>query len=382
MRRIILIIIGVLLVVGAYFAANKIVANKKKPKPTIEKVVKTVYTKTVTNGSVAIVIPANGTLTAKNKLELYAENQGIFRGSSHDFKAGQQYRRGQTLISLDAAEFNASVLAAKSEFYNLVTSIMPDLRLDYPETFPVWDAYLKSFDVKRNVPELPTAMSEKAGYFITGRGIQASYFNIKNLEQRLGKYNIYAPFTGVLTEALVTKGTLIRTGQKLGEFIDPSVYELELAIEKEYSDLLRLSESVNLSSTASDKTYVGKVSRINGKIEQASQTVKVYVEVKGDDLKEGMFLEAQLDARNEENAVSVSRKLLVNESQLFVVRDSVLDLIPVRPVYFSTNNVVLKDIPNGTSILSKPISGAYAGMLVKTIDETTEASSLATKIIE
>ncbi len=382
MRKIILIVIGVILVIAAFFASKEISANKKKPKPTVEKVVKTVYAKTVTNGVVSILIPANGTITAKNKLELYAENQGIFKGSSHDFKAGQEYRRGQTLISVDAAEFNASVLAAKSEFYNLVTSIMPDLRLDYPDTFPAWDAYLKSFDVQKSVPKLPSVTNEKAGYFITGRGIEASYYNIKNLEQRLGKYNIYAPFTGVLTEALVTKGTLIRQGQKLGEFIDPSVYEVELAIEKEFSDLLKIGESVDLKTSEGEKVYVGKVSRINGKIEQASQTVKVYVEVKGDDLKEGMFLEAQLDARDEENAINVSRKLLVNESQLFVVRDSVLDLISVRPVYFSTKDVVLKDVPDGTTILARPVSGAYAGMLVKTIDENAETTSAATKTIE
>jgi len=382
MRRIILILLGSLLVVGAYFASKQIVANKKKPKPQIEKVVKTVYVETVINGAVPIVIPANGTITAKNKLELFAENQGVFRGSSHDFLAGQSYRRGQTLISLDAAEFNASVLAAKSEFYNLVTSIMPDLKLDYPETFPAWDAYLRGFDVNKRVPELPLVTNQEAGYFITGRGIESSYFNVKNLEQRLVKFNIYAPFDGVLTEALVTKGTLIRPGQKLGEFIDPSVYEVALAIEKEFSDLLKLGESVNLNTTAGTKSYVGKVSRINGKIEQASQTVVVFVEVKGDGLKEGMFLEALLDARSEENAINISRKLLVDESKIFIVRDSILDLIPVNPVYFSTKQVVLKDVPDGTTILAKPIPGAYAGMLVKTIDESKEAASASSKKVE
>lgn len=380
MRRYVLIIIGVLLVIGAYFAAVKIIDSKNKPKPKVEKVVKTVYVETVKNGIVPILIPSNGTIAAKNKLELYAENQGVFRGSAQDFKAGQEYRKGQTLISLDAGEFNASVLAAKSEFYNLVTSIMPDLRLDYPETFPAWDAYLKSFDVNKRIPELPKVNDDKAGYFITGRGIEASYYNIKNLEQRLGKYNIYAPFNGVLTEALVTKGTLVRTGQKIGEFIDPSVYEAELAIEKEYSDLLQIGESVELSTASSDKVYIGKVIRVNGKIEQTSQTVKVFVEVKGDDLKEGMFLEAQLNARSEDNAISVNRKLLVDESQLFVVRDSVLDLIEVSPVYFSTKQVVLKNIPDGTTILSQPISGAYAGMLVKTIDEDSKNTKATSKI--
>ena len=104
--------------------------------------------------------------------------------------------------------------------------------------------------------------------------------------------------------------------------------------------------------------------------------------MKGDGLKEGMFLEAQLDARSEENAINISRKLLVDESKIFVVRDSVLDLIPVNPVYFSTKQVVLKEVPDGTTILAKPIPGAYAGMLVKTIDESKKATATSSKKVE
>jgi len=55
----------------------------------------------------------------------------------------------------------------------------------------------------------------------------------------------------------------------------------------------------------------------------------------------------------------------LENDQIFVVRDSVLDLIPVSPVYFSNSKVVLKDVPDGLTILSKPVMGAYSGMLVK-----------------
>ena len=64
----------------------------------------------------------------------------------------------------------------------------------------------------------------KENYFISGRGIVSSFYNVKNLEQRLSKYNISAPFNGILVEALVTEGTLIRNGQKLGEFAPTRTY--------------------------------------------------------------------------------------------------------------------------------------------------------------
>lgn len=375
MRQIILVGIGILLVVGAFFGAKTIIANKKRPKPEVEKVVKSVFVETVTNAAVPIIIPASGTLTAKNRLEIFAETQGVFRSSAHDFKPGQEYRKGQTLLSLDSAEYYASVQAAKSEFKNLIASLMPDLRLDYPESFPAWERYLKSINVDKPLPESPQITSENVAYFITGRGVQTSYFNIKNLEQRLGKFRITAPFNGILIEALVTKGTLIRTGQKLGEFIDPTVYEVALAVEKEFSDLLKEGEEVTFASIDSAKEYTGKVSRINGRIDQATQTVKVFAAVKGEGLKEGMYLEAQLEARDEVDAIKIPRKLLIDESQIFVVKDTVLDLINVTPVYFSSKEVVLKGVPNGTKILSKSIPGAYAGMLVKVIEEKVETAT-------
>ena len=369
MLKILRFLIGVVIIGLALLGAYLIVKNSNKPKPEIQKVVKTVFTETAQNSTVPIVIPANGNLIAKNRLELYAEVQGVFQNSAHDFKTGQAYKRGETLLGLDASEYYASVQAAKSEFYNLVTSVMPDLRLDYPEAFPVWQSYLNSININKSLPPLPEISSEKVNYFITGRGINTSYYNIKNLEQRLGKYRITAPFNGVLTEALVNKGTLIRQGQKLGEFIDTSVYELELSIAKTYSDLLKLGERVTLNTIDSKETYVGTVARINSRIDQASQTIKVYVEVKGEGLKEGMYLEAQLEAKEEPNAIKLSRKLLVNESEIFIVRDSILDVLEVEPVYFSSKEMVVKGIPDGTQILSRSVPGAYAGMLVKVFKE-------------
>jgi len=368
-RKIILFVIGVLIIAGAIFAANYIISSNEKVKPKAEKVVKTVFVEEAKNSTIPIIIPANGNLVAKNRLELFSEVQGVFNSSSHDFKAGQEYRRGETLIRINSAEYYASVQAAKSEFYNLITSLMPDLRLDYPEAFPTWNAYLSNFDVNSTTPALPKTTAENVNYFITGRGVYSAYYNVKNLEQRLGKYSIRAPFSGIVTEALVTTGTLIRPGQKLGEFIDTSVFELELAIGKKFSDLLKIGEAVELKSIDTDKTYTGKVVRVNGRIDQATQTIKVFVEVKDENLKEGMYLEAQLEAREEPNAIKLPRKLLVDERKLFILKDSVLDVIDVEPIYFSDKDVVVKGVPDGTVLLSKSVPGAYAGMLVKVGDE-------------
>ena len=369
MRKIILSILGILLIIGGFFGAKAIVANKKSFKPRAEKVVKTVFTEVVENGTIPIVVPANGNLVAKNRVELYAEVQGVFRKGSKLFKTGERYNKGETIIRIDASEYGASVQSAKSNLFNELTSIMPDLRLDYPEFFPKWQTYLNDFDMSKPTPQLPEMTSEKEKFFISGRGILTSFYNVKNLEQRLSKYRISAPFSGVLTETLVTEGTLVRSGQKLGEFINTDVYELEVAVSKTFSDLLKVGEAVELSAMDDSKTYTGKVARINGRVDQASQTIKAFIEVKDNTLREGMYLEANLDAKQEIDAIEIDRNLLLEGDKIFVVRDTILDLIDVNPVYFTDKTVVLKAVPNGTTIMSKPLLGAYTGMAVKVYQE-------------
>ena len=171
--------------------------------------------------------------------------------------------------------------------------------------------------------------------------------------------------TAVLIETLVTPGTLVRSGQKLGEFIDTDIYELEVSINSEFADLLKVGNAVELTSSNKSKTYEGKVVRVNGRIDQISQTINAYIQVKDPDLKEGMFLEANLIAKSETDAIEISRKLLVNNNAVYTVKnDSVLTLSEINPVYFGAENVVIKGLKDNDKILAQPFPGAFDGMIV------------------
>lgn len=365
MRKVLSIILGIILLLSAITIANYFIKNKNKPKPKFNKIIKTVSVNTVKNGEVPIVISASGNLTAKNKIELFAEVQGVLSATGKDFKAGTNYRKGQTLLRINSDEFYASLQSQKSNLYNLITSIMPDIRLDFPNEFDKWQSYLQSFDLNKGTPKLPEYASDKEKYFISGRNITTTYYTVKNLEVKLGKYQIRAPYYGILTEALVTPGTLIRVGQKLGEFIDPSIYEMEVNISSEFSDLLKVGNAVTLHNLERTHQYSGKVIRVNGRIDQTSQTLKAYIQVADKSLKEGMFLEADLTAKSEQNAYKIERKLLVDNEAVYIVNDTVLELKEVEPVYFEAESVIVKGLQDDLKLLANPVSGAYHGMPVK-----------------
>lgn len=366
MRKIILASLGILAIVGAIFLGKYLIDKNQKPKPKFSRTIKTVFVKNVANKEIPIILTASGSLVAKNKIEIYSEVQGLLKISNKLFKAGSYYAKGETLLSLNSDEFYASLQSQKSSLYNLITAILPDVRLDYPNEFKKWESYLHSFDIDKITPKLPSFSSDKEKYFITGRGVLTSFYNVKNLEVRLTKYQIRAPFSGVLTEALVSPGTLVRVGQKLGEFIDPSVYEMEVSVSSEFADLLKVGNAVALSNLEKSKNYTGKVVRVNGKVDQTSQTIKAYVDVSHQDLKEGMFLEANLVAKSEPNAIEISRKLLVDNKAIYtVINDSILTLVPIKPVYFGDDNVVIKGLEDNQQMLTQILPGAFEGMIVK-----------------
>lgn len=371
MRKYISIGLALLLIIGAFFVVKIMINSNQKKKSKAPKIVKTVFVETVKNKEIPIVISANGNLVAKNKIELYSEVQGVLKRLSKDFKAGTHYRKGEVILKINSDEHYANLQAQKSNLFNSITSIMPDIRLDFPNEYKKWQNYLESFDFNKTTPTLPETNSEKEKFFISGRKIYTTYYNVKNLEVRLAKYTVKAPYNGILTEAIVTPGSLVRQGQKLGEFINPNVYEMEIAINAAYKDLLQKGKSVELHNLENTKNWTGKVIRVNGKVDQASQTIKVFIQISNDQLAEGMYLEADVVAKSEKSAYEMPRKLLINNESIFVVvNDTVLNLVKVNPVYYNDQSVVIKGLADGSITLTKSVPGAYDGMAVKIFNES------------
>jgi len=365
MRKIIIVIAGIALLVIGYYLQNYLINSKKAPRRKIERIIKTAFVEIVQNSTISIKIAANGNLEAKNKVELYSEVQGVLQLTGKDFRPGVTYRKGQIILRINNDEHTANLQAQKSNLQNLIVSIMPDIRLDYPDSFKKWSIYLNSFDINKPIANLPEPSTEQEKYFITGNNIYTTYYNVKNLEARLLKYNIRAPFNGILTEVSVNTGALVRSGQKMGEFIDPTIFEMEIAINASYADVLVKGKMVELHNLEKTKSWTGKVTRINGRVDQRTQTLNIYIEVKGENLREGMYLEANVPVRDEENVFKISRKLLINNKALYIVSDSILELKEVKIVHFDKNSAIIKGLKNGTAVLSKSIPGAFDGMKVK-----------------
>ena len=362
-RKWILFILGFVVIALSFQLSKKIANSNPPPRRQAEKVVKNVFTKEVINGSYNVQIPSNGVLEAYQRIKITSRVQGLMQTINPLFKSGQSYRKGQILVQIASSEFNSNVIAQRASLYNLITSVIPDLQLDFPQAYQSWKTYLKEFDVEKATPPLPD-MDEDVRLFISGRGIISSYYSLQNLEKSLTFYTIRAPFDGVLVAANVTEGSLIRPGQELGDFIAPDHYELKVALPKSYVEKIDIGATVELKSIDTQKKYTGTVSRINAKVNTETQSVEVFIRVSSSELKEGVYLEALIGALEFNDVVALDRGLLNGDQELYLVEDDKLVLKKVEVAHFTDSHAVVRGLKDGVVVIAQPIIGAYQGMEV------------------
>ncbi|MFL2604045.1 MAG: efflux RND transporter periplasmic adaptor subunit [Flavobacteriaceae bacterium] len=365
-RKWILFISGFLIIALSFQLSKKIIDSNPPPRKRAENKIKNVYIQKVINDKYQVKIPSEGILQAYKRIRITSRVQGLMRAINPLFKPGQEYESGQVIVKIEPAEFLANVISQRASLFNLITSILPDLNLDFPESYEIWNQYLKKFDLQKGVPQLPK-MDDKVKLFVSGRGVISSYYSLLNLEKILSFYTIRAPFNGVLVNANVTEGSLIRTGQELGEFISPGDYELLVALPKSYLSNIEKGAKVKVKSIDTGQDFFGIVSRINSKVNTQTQSVEVFIRIKDKELKEGMYMQAYIDAITFDNVFAVDRGLINGSQELFIVKDNKLTLQKVNPIHYTETLAIIEGLLDGQQIVAQPMIGAYSGMEINPV---------------
>lgn len=325
---------------------------------------KTVEVQKANLSNIPIEVFVSGRLKSTQRMELFSEVNGRLLNAS--FKAGQRFSAGQTIANLDDAEFKAQLVAQRSGFMGQLSQLLADIAVDYPEEFNTWKSFSEKIDPTKKLPELPRLENTRFKQFISGRTVLTTYYNIQSQEVRLNKYRIVAPYSGVLSEASIDPGTLVRAGQKLGTFVRQGSYELEAAVTRSVLKYLKPGQKVKLHSEELQQDFIGTVSRVNTIVNPNTQLVSVFLTVNNPTLQEGTYLTATIKGEVAENALKIPRNLLSNKQTLFtVLQDSTLKSIPVEVITYLEDEAIVTGIPQGSLIPKNAISTGFDGMKVQ-----------------
>lgn len=316
---------------------------------------------TVRNGDIPLEIVMTGPLYAYDKVELYAEVSGVLQETPRRFKEGVRYEAGDTLIKIDDRVYNNNVLAQKGSLLNQITLLLPDLSIDFPQSGREWEDYLNAFDLEKPLKPLPEPASDQERYYIASRNIYNQYYAVKAMEETLFKYTLRAPFDGVVTEANMNPGTLVRVGQRIGVFTNTGLLEMEAAVGVREVDRLTVGQRVVLASEVVRGTFEGRIQRINPVIDPNSMTVKVFIHTKDPNLTDGMYITARVDAKPFRNAFAVKKDLILDGDRLYTVADSVLVSRSVTVIAEEGDRVIVRGLSDGQRILGEAWAEAREG---------------------
>lgn len=355
------------LILGGAFAVSGILAGKKKS--TVSKEVKvkerrTVKVSSFTTTEAANEIELDGRLSAHDRVAITSKVQGVLQPIDNNLREGRYYKKGQLLFKVDSREATYNLKAQKSSLMTSITQMMPDLKFDYPQSFASWEAYLSAFDIDQSIKAMPKPINDQEKYFVSGRNIYNQYYAIKGLETRLSEYNIYAPFSGIVTKVNVFPGALTSPGQALASMINTATYEIKAPVELDNLKYVKAGQSVNLTSTDLDKSWTGKVSRVGTIIDANTQNIPIYISVSGKGLKDGMYLKGSLKGQSLEAVTELPKDIFLSPNSIYIVQDSTLVVKEIESVKRGSKEVLIRGLSPNDKVVVGSLAGLYEGQKV------------------
>ncbi len=357
------IILGLLVVILSVIVSKQLSNPTKKQPPKISFRIKTVSVKPLELGVNTFSVEASGRLRAYRRFDVFAEVNGVLQNES--YREGTSFNSGEVLVKMNDEELAVQLKAQKSSLLGLISQALPDIQIDYKEEVDNWKNFASALSPNTKLPVLPNSNNPKLKQFLASRNILNSYYSIQAQEVRLSKYNIITPFSGILSEALIEPGALVRAGQKIGTFVQPGVYELETSVTPEELVYLKKTSKIQLYTDAGEVVW-GTISRINEVVEGSTQLVSVYLSISDKRVREGQFLRTRINGASINNSFLISRDMINEDGTIFIVRNSDSTLVkkPVKLYSVQGEMALISGVEDGDLIPLNNISGAFESMKV------------------
>jgi membrane fusion protein (multidrug efflux system) len=374
-KKNLIIVLVALVILAVGFAGMSLLSNlrEESPKkdPELREIV--VSAEAVALGEVAAEIVAYGRLKSAQPVVINSEVNGTLQLGDVSFRPGQRFQRGQLLIKVDTRQIKLEISTAKSELLKAMASVLPDIKVDFPDAYDVWQDYFNLCSFDRPVPPLPEAANNSIKLYLARFNVYNIYFSIRDLEIRYEKHFIRAPFDGAIIGADLRPGSNVRSGTHIGEII--SLEELEMVVPLTVDDVqwIELDQLVLLTSAELRGEWHGRIMRIGKTIDQQTQTVQVYILVDdADQLYDGIFLKASIPGLTVASAVRFPRRALYRQKYVYLIEDDVLAFRQVEVVRRETDSIIVSGgLADGDMLVIDVLQGVSPGMpaRVKNADE-------------
>jgi multidrug efflux pump subunit AcrA (membrane-fusion protein) len=153
-KRQIIIVAGIALVVAAVFVSQWLAGRSQSRSPqsqSSQASATVVSTREVDVQDIQSYVDVTGRLEAEDKIDIYEEVGGVLLPTNPKFKVGNRFERGYLLVNIDDSDARQNLRAQKSSFVTTLASVVPNLKIDFPEAYET----LKPLNLTTNVRKPP-----------------------------------------------------------------------------------------------------------------------------------------------------------------------------------------------------------------------------------
>ncbi|MCM2310421.1 MAG: efflux RND transporter periplasmic adaptor subunit [Steroidobacteraceae bacterium] len=249
-------------------------------------------------------IEALGTAHANESVDITAKV--VNQVTAVRFAEGQQVRKGEVLVELDANQVRADLAAAEAA--------LAESRSQFNRSRELYDTKVLSDSQIEQI---------EATY-------KANEARVASARARVNDTVIRAPFSGRVGLRRVSVGSLISPGTVITTLDDTGTIKLDFTIPETFLSVVKPGLAITARSVAyPDSQFDGQVSSIDSRVDPSTRSVtaRALVPNPAGLLKPGMFLTVRL-SRGAVDALLIPEQALVPEGGqmfVFVVRDGVAE---------------------------------------------------------
>lgn len=267
------------------------------------------------------------------------------------FVPGQKIQKNQVIVSLNDDELRYGYYAQKSTLIKLITQLLADFKVQFPQRVGVWESFLESYNIEDPLPKLPQSLPIKEKNYLSVKNIYNTYYSLKQTEVLLEKYQFVAPFDGSVLSPTVAHTDFVQAGKSLGFFIGEGNYKTGIMIPFTQRAKLKVGNKVMLTHQLTGIEVITSIKSISEHIDPESQTITAYIEFESLENCHNLVMDATIFSVPIINVAKIPRKLLRN-SQVTVLTTTGPQVKSVTIEHVEGNDAIVSGLTNLDKLIS------------------------------
>ena len=316
-------------------------------------------------GQHSLTVALTGEVRAQGKVGLRSQVAGRVQSVSPALRGGGTFRAGQTLLTIDAADFELDLRAKKALLKQ------QEARLRYR----VLRAEEKREEFQRQnpgqaVPPLVNNETEIARYEAR---VDAAKAAVEKSELDLARTRYSLPFDGRIVETTAMRGQLVGPLEPFGLAFSRDSLEVEAPVSLDDLQYLDPAEGRPVQVIANGDSFPAFVDRTAPIVNRRSRLVRLYVKFADSVPVEaipapGTFANLRIEGPAFENSLLLPKAAEQPNGAVWIVRRGVLEAATPRSLGRPESGWIVSDFDTGDGVVLGTVPGAEPGMSVTVVD--------------